>query len=85
MVKPILHFQIPMMPNATRENQIAIDLRVLSTFMNIINEKIGNEYDIVASPMKLQTCDNVEVKNIEFTMEDIERILKNKEKNIEVL
>ena len=85
MVKPILHFQIPMMPNATRENQIAIDLRVLSTFMNIINEKIGNEYDIVASPMKLQTCDNVEVKNIEFTMEDIERILKNKEKNIEVI
>ena len=85
MVKPILHFQIPMMPNATRENQIAIDLRVLSTFMNIINEKIGNEYDIVASPMKLQTCDNVEVKNIEFTMEDVERILKNKEKNIEVL
>ena len=85
MVKPILHFQIPMMPNATRENQIAIDLRVLSTFMNIINEKIGNEYDIVASPMKLQTCDNVEVKNIELTMEDIERILKNKEKNIEVL
>ena len=85
MVKPILHFQIPMMPNATRENQIAIDLRVLSTFMNIINEKIGNEYDIVASPMKLQTCDDVEVKNIEFTMEDVERILKNKEKNIEVL
>ena len=85
MVKPILHFQIPMMPNATRKNQIAIDLRVLSTFMNIINEKIGNEYDIVASPMKLQTCDNVEVKNIEFTMEDVERILKNKEKNIEVL
>ena len=85
MVKPILHFQIPMMPNATRENQIAIDLRVLSTFMNIINEKIGDEYDIIASPMKLQTCDNVEVKNIEFTMEDIERILKNKEKNIEVL
>ena len=85
MVKPILHFQIPMIPNATRENQIAIDLRVLSTFMNIINEKIGNEYDIIASPMKLQTCDNVEVKNIEFTMEDVERILKNKEKNIEVL
>lgn len=85
MVKPILHFQIPMMPNATRENQIAIDLRVLSTFMNIINEKIGDEYDIIASPMKLQTCDNVEVKNIEFTMEDVERILKNKEKNIEVL
>ena len=85
MVKPILHFQIPMIPNATRENQIAIDLRVLSTFMNIINEKIGDEYDIIASPMKLQTCDNVEVKNIEFTMEDVERILKNKEKNIEVL
>ena len=85
MVKPILHFQIPMMPNATRENQIAIDLRVLSTFMNIINKKIGDEYDIIASPMKLQTCDNVEVKNIEFTMEDVERILKNKEKNIEVL
>ena len=85
MVKPILHFQIPMMPNATRENQIAIDLRVLSTFMNIINEKIGDEYDVVATPMKLQTCDNVEVKNIEFTMEDVERILKNKEKNIEVL
>ena len=85
MVKPILHFQIPMMPNATRENQIAINLRVLSTFMNIINEKIGNECDIIVSPMKLQTCDNVEVKNIEFTMEDVERILKNKEKNIEVL
>ena len=85
MVKPILHFQIPMIPNATRENQIAINLRVLSTFMNIINEKIGNEYDIVASPMKLQTCDDVEVKNIELTMEDVERILKNKEKNIEVL
>ena len=85
MVKPILHFQIPMMPNATRENQIAIDLRVLSTFMNIINEKIGNEYDIIASPMKLQTCDDVEVKNIELAMEDVERILKNKEKNIEVL
>ena len=85
MVKPILHFQIPMIPNATRENQIAIDLRVLSTFMNIINEKIGDEYDIIASPMKLQTCDDVEVKNIEFTMEDVERILKNKEKNIEVL
>lgn len=85
MVKPILHFQIPMMPNATRENQIAIDLRVLSKFMNIINEKIGDEYDIIASSMKLQTCDNVEVKNIEFTMEDVERILKNKEKNIEVL
>ena len=85
MVKPILHFQIPMMPNATRTNEIAIDLRVLSTFMNIINEKIGDEYDIIASPMKLQTCDNVEVKNIEFTMEDVERILKNKEKNIEVL
>ena len=85
MVKPILHFQIPMMPNAKRTNEIAIDLRVLSTFMNIINEKIGDEYDIIASPMKLQTCDNVEVKNIEFTMKDIERILKNKEKNIEVL
>lgn len=85
MVKPILYFQIPMMPNATRENQIAIDLRVLSKFMNIINEKIGDEYDIIVSPMKLQTCDNVEVKNIEFTMEDVERILKNKEKNIEVL
>ena len=76
MVKPILHFQIPMMPNATRENQIAINLRVLSTFMNIINEKIGNEYDIVASPMKLQTCDDVEVKNIELTMEDVERMLQ---------
>ena len=85
MVKPILHFQIPMMSNATRENQIAIDLRVLSAFMNIINEKIGNEYAIIASPMKLQTCDDVEVKNIELTMEDVERILKNKEKNIEVL
>ena len=50
-MKPVLHFQIPMMPNATRENQTAIDLRVLSMFMNIINDKIGENYDIIASPM----------------------------------
>lgn len=85
MVKPILHFQIPMMPNATRENQIAISLNILDIFMKNIKENLSDEYDIIASPMKLQTCDNVEVKNIELTMEDVERILKNKEKNIEVL
>ena len=84
-MKPILHFQIPMIPNAKRANETAITPYVLSVFMNAINEKIGDKYDIIASPMKLQTCDNVEVKNIEFTMEDVERILKNKEKNIEVL
>ena len=85
MVKPILHFQIPMMPNAKRTNEIAISLDILDIFMKNIKENLSDEYDIIASPMKLQTCDNVEVKNIEFTMEDIERILKNKEKNIEVL
>jgi len=78
-MKPVLHFQIPMMPNATRENQTAIDLRVLSMFMNIINDKIGDKYDIVASPMKLQTCDDVDVKNIEITMKDVEKILNIKE------
>ena len=85
MVKPILHFQIPMMPNAKRTNEIAISLDILDIFMKNIKENLSDEYDIIASPMKLQTCDNVEVKNIEFTMEDVERILKNKEKNIEVL
>ena len=78
-MKPVLHFQIPMMPNATRENQTAIDLRVLSMFMNIINDKIGENYDIIASPMKLQTCDDVDVKNIEITMKDVEKILNIKE------
>ena len=85
MVKPILHFQIPMMPNATRENQIAVTIELLGKFMKTMKDNLSDEYDIIASPMKLQTCDNVEVKNIEFTMEDVERILKNKEKNIEVL
>ena len=85
MVKPILHFQIPMMPNAKRTNEIAISLDILDIFMKNIKENLSDKYDIIASPMKLQTCDNVEVKNIEFTMEDVERILKNKEKNIEVL
>ena len=85
MVKPILHFQIPMMPNAKRTNEIAISLDLLDIFMKNIKENLSDKYDIIVSPMKLQTCDNVEVKNIEFTMEDVERILKNKEKNIEVL
>lgn len=85
MVKPILHFQIPMMPNAKRTNEIAISLDILDIFMKNIKENLSDKYDIIVSPMKLQTCDNVEVKNIEFTMEDVERILKNKEKNIEVL
>ena len=78
-------FQIPMMPNATRENQIAVTIELLGKFMENIKENLSDKYDIIVSPMKLQTCDNVEVKNIEFTMEDVERILKNKEKNIEVL
>ena len=87
MVKPILHFQIPMMPNATRENQIAVSPELLGKFLKVMKDNLNDEYDVVATPMKLKSCDdtNVEVKNIEFTMEDIERILKNKEKNIEVL
>ena len=87
MVKPILHFQIPMMPNTTRENQIAVTIELLGKFMETMKDNLSDEYDVVATPMNLKSCDdtNVEVKNIEFTMEDIERILKNKEKNIEVL
>ena len=85
MVKPILHFQIPMMPNAKRENQIAVTIELLDKFMETMKDNLSDEYDVVATPMKLKSCDNVEVKNIEFTMEDVERILKNKEKNIEVL
>ena len=85
MVKPILHFQIPMMPNAKRTNEIAVTIELLGKFMKTMKDNLNDEYDIVATPMKLKTCDNVEVKNIEFTMEDIERIIKNKEKNIEVL
>ena len=78
MVKPILHFQIPMMPNATRENQIAVSPELFGKFMKVMKDNLNDEYDVVATPMKLKSCDdtNVEVKNIEFTMEDIERILK---------
>lgn len=75
-MKPVLHFQIPI---DTRINQIAINPNVLAKFMKIMDDKLGKDYDIVASPMKLQTCDNVDVKNIEITMKDIEKILNNKE------
>jgi len=52
---------------------------VLAKFMEIMDDKLGKDYDIVASPMKLQTCDDVDVKNIEITMEDVEKILNIKE------
>ena len=77
-MKPVLHFQIPMLEGATKENQVAIDIQALGKFMKIMDDKIGKDYDIVASPMKLQTCDNVDVKNIEMTMKDVEKILNIK-------
>lgn len=74
-MKPVLHFQIPI---DTKIDQIAININVLAKFMKIMDDKLGKDYDIVASPMKLQTCDDVDVKNIEITMEDVEKILNIK-------
>jgi len=74
-MKPVLHFQIPI---DTKIDQIAINIAVLAKFMKIMDDKLGKDYDIVASPMKLQTCDDVDVKNIEITMEDVEKILNIK-------
>lgn len=74
-MKPVLHFQIPI---DTKIDQIAININVLAKFMKVMDDKLGKDYDIVASPMKLQTCDDVDVKNIEITMEDVEKILNIK-------
>lgn len=74
-MKPVLHFQIPI---DTKIDQIAINIGVLAKFMKIMDDKLGKDYDIVASPMKLQTCDDVDVKNIEITMKDVEKILNIK-------
>lgn len=74
-MKPVLHFQIPI---NTKIDQIAIRIDVLAKFMKIMDDKLGKDYDIVASPMKLQTCDDVDVKNIEITMKDVEKILNIK-------
>ena len=45
MVKPILHFQIPMMPNATRENQIAVSPELFGKFMKVMKDNLNDEYD----------------------------------------
>lgn len=45
----ILHLKIPLL-NKNSQNGFAISLEIISRFMEIIEEKIGDEYIVVASP-----------------------------------
>lgn len=78
--KPIIHFQIPMRENSGLDDDFTVSLACLNAFMQLMNSKIGDRYDIICSPMvadiSQSDVDIVNVKNI--TMDDIERILKEK-------
>lgn len=81
MNKKILHFQIPIRANSTTRDQFSIEPETLGKFMKMIQEKIGKDFIVIASPCEpslLSRKDSLYNFNMEqITLAELKDMIKN--------
>jgi hypothetical protein len=54
-MKKIIHFQIPLSENNSAKDDYSISAEHISQWLTLIKNKIGKEYEIIASPFNPST------------------------------
>lgn len=76
--KPIIHFQIPLIPyggQGCAEDRLAISMQMLDFFMQYIKRELGNKAYLLATPFDIRTI-GVEGENVELEPKTLTAFLK---------
>jgi hypothetical protein len=66
MSKKILHLQIPVRENSSRNDELTIGPELLGKFLKLIKDNIGDDWEIITSPCLPGTNPEEEVYNFDM-------------------
>jgi hypothetical protein len=79
-MKNILHLQIPIFEGSKVKNSLSVSARLMGEFLYMIQEKLGNDYIVVASPCEPSLLSedsllwNFDMKQV--SLNELKRMLK---------
>lgn len=73
MSKKIIHFQIPLLNDGTKDN-LAISVEIANRFVKLMQEKLGKKYIVIASPFIASGVDGITIKD--FTEMDLKTFIE---------
>lgn len=72
--KPIIHFQIPLIPG-NEEDNLAVSLQLVDVFLHWVRQELGDKAYLLATPFDIKTI-GVEGENVELEPKTLEAFLK---------
>ena len=72
--KPIIHFQIPLIPGGEEDN-LAVSLQLVDVFLHWARQELGDKAYLLATPFDIKTI-GVEGENVELEPKTLEAFLK---------
>ena len=76
--KPIIHFQIPLIPaneRCSEEDRFAVSLEMIRYFMMTVQKELGDKAYLLATPFDIKTI-GVEGENVELEPKTLTAFLK---------
>ncbi len=73
----ILHLQIPLEPNKSYKNALAISPETLGKFVKLVQDKIGDDWQVIATPFIPSVFgDTVSFYNFDMNIVDKDEFLE---------
>lgn len=76
--KPIIHFQIPLMPyngEGCQEDRLAVSMQMVDFFLHFVRHELDNKAYLLATPFDIKTI-GVEGENVELEPKTLTAFLK---------
>lgn len=82
-MKNIIHMKIPMLENATRENQFATDMETCGQFTSLVKDLLGDEYTVISTPFDCECVDGdakaITIDCKEYSYNELKEIIEKAE------
>ena len=72
--KPIIHFQIPLIPG-NEEDNLAVSLQLVDVFLGWVRQELGDKAYLLATPFDIKTI-GVEGENVELEPKTLKAFLE---------